>query len=446
MSKICKLLVVSLATCLFITTVGISKEDTSRKKMPKWNIEYWGNDKIGLTYEEIHGRFGVVYLKVLSTKGIDPATGEFKESVLSFWKGIQKHMQEKYLDHGLYFQLLTCKLPYNPSYGSKVGLLKLTKRLGITLPVASLRGVELWDKCQLYKAGDETYFSGAFLIDPYGRIAGRTAENKTQKLRQLEILPYRQMRREMAEYWLDTKAKDIARADKLFKKKKKWKDAYLIYKPLAEKVKAVEAGNVIAERVDQIENEVRNTILKILMNVTSENISKSMAPMKKTMREFKGTLLAAETSRQLAVLKRAKKDAELLDLIRLNVANTFTRLDRKEEAKVIYESLAGQYKEDENYQAELSLRIAGKFQLTKKQALDLSCSVEEWLEKAEGFFTEAEKLLVGKNINREGATAFLLAAAEHYTAVITNSEKELPGTRGQLKAARTKLFWIASQE
>ncbi|MFC1587865.1 hypothetical protein ACFL54_06120 [Planctomycetota bacterium] len=163
----------------------------------------------------------------------------------------------------------------------------------------------------------------------------------------------------------------------------------------------------------------------------------------------KGTMLAEEAARQLAVLKRAKTDAELVDLIRLNTANTFARLNRVADAKAIYESLAAQNKEGENYQAELSLRIAGEFQLTDKHALDPGCSVEEWLEKAGEFFAEAEKLLGAKkvrSVERENACILLLAAAEHYTAAVTNSECEPSGARERLNAVRTKLFWIASQK
>ncbi|MFC1588495.1 hypothetical protein ACFL54_09300 [Planctomycetota bacterium] len=436
--------------CLFLVylTMGLSllgKEDTTRAKMPEWKVDYWGSDNIGLSYEEARGQFGVIFFYPISAKYNNPETGELANDLTKAWVVIQKWAKEHFIDKGLYFQIFT--LESTRTCTNQKELQTMVRQMRITIPVASV-SKSLWVKCDLMAdfRGNEGIKAGVFLIDPYMRIALRKPDDVHEK--NFRPLPLKQMTLEVAEYWLDTKAEDIAKADKYFKKKKKWKDAYLIYKPLAEKVKVVDEGKVIAERVKQIENEVRGAILKSLMNLTFKNIAKGMAPMKKTMREFEGTLLADEASRQLAVLKRAKKDAELLDLIRLNVANTFTRLDQKEEAKAIYESLAELHKDDENYQAELALRIAGKYQLTDKQALNPSSSVEEWLEKAGGFFAEAEKLLGGDktSIQRENATALLLAAAEHYTAAITNSEKELPGTRDQLKAVRTKLFWIASQE
>ncbi|MFC1588584.1 hypothetical protein ACFL54_09745, partial [Planctomycetota bacterium] len=426
MSKICKLLVVCLAVCLFITTVGISKEDTSREKMPRWEVAYWGNENTGLSFEETRGRYGLVFVGGVGKVGIDRKSGSAVQGLLKDWKAKQQLAQKQFLDHGLYFQYLTFE-DKKINHSSNNDLIKLTLYLGITLPVASVKNAdEFWTNCKLVE--QNAYYTGAFLIDPYGRIASRTLAYQSQLVSELEMVSYKQMQREVAEYWLETKAEDIAKADKHFKKKKKRCEAYKTYKPLADKVKAVEAGKVIADRVEQIENEVRNSILKGLVDVTPNNIGKSMAPMKKTMREFKGTKLADEATRQLGALKRAKKDAELLDLIRLNVANTFTRWDRKEEAKAIYQSLAERNKGDENYQGVLSLRIAGEFQLTNKQTLNPSCSVEEWLKKAEDFYAKAEKLLEGENIKREDTTALLLAAAEHYTAAIANSEKEPPGT------------------
>ncbi|MFC1588330.1 tol-pal system YbgF family protein [Planctomycetota bacterium] len=410
--------------------------------MPEFEIIAWGNNNIGKTWKELRGQFGVILLASISGITIDSSTGNLMTDQIKLWEDIIIDAKNKYIKHGIYFQVLV-----NDNKFKESDLNKTTKLLKITLPLG-LVSTDLWNKLGLHNSGNLT--PDYLLIDPYGRIATRLSEqeiiNDYQCFTDFKALPYAQMEREVAEYWLETKAEDIVKADKYFKKKKKRYEAYKIYQPLAEKVKAIEAGKVIFDRVEEIENEVRDSILKSLMNLTPENIGKSMAPMKKTMREFKDTILADEAARQLAVLKRTKKDSELLDLIRLNVANTFTRLGRKEDARAIYESLTEQYKEDEGIQAELSLRIAGKVQLAKKQVLDCKCKPEEWLEKAEGFFAEAETLLASENINRENATALLLAAAEHYTAGITNSASELPGLRERLKAARTKLFWIASQE
>ncbi|MFC1587643.1 hypothetical protein ACFL54_04970 [Planctomycetota bacterium] len=441
MSKICKLLVVSLTVYLFMSTIGMSKEDTSREEMPRWEVDYWGNDNIGLTFEETHGRYGVVLLNNVGKRVY--SKGVIIEDLIAMWKEKQYYVQKKFLDHDLYCQLMTGEYP--ETYSSRQELRKIIKGQRITIPVASLKcRPEFLLQCKLLDEGGMSY-SGAFLIDPYGRIARRTEANKTRDMSQLQLLPYKQMRREIAEYWLDTKAEDIAKADKHFKKKKKRCEAYKIYQPLADKVKAVEAGKVIANRVEQIENEVRNSILTSLMNLTPKNLGKSMAPMKKTMREFEGTLLAEEAVRELAVLKRAKKDNELLDLIRFNAANSLFRMGNTEDAKDVYQSLF-ESTDDENFKTELDIRLKEELKLESKHVLNPNATPEEWLEKAEGFFIEAEKLLEGDNINQENATALLLASAEHYTAAITNSESEPPGTREQLKAARTKLFWIASQE
>ncbi|MFC1588006.1 hypothetical protein ACFL54_06835 [Planctomycetota bacterium] len=452
MFKICKIYLIGLAVGMFITTVGITREDTSRPKMPEWKMDYWGCDNIGLNYEEIYGRFGVVSLHSISKLSKDES-GNLARGVIENNKRNQEYCERHYTSYGLYFQRFT-REGHIYNHGSKKELEQLVKELGVYMPVASV-DKKLWKECGLYNFDKESHEVGYFLIDPYGRIAARTPaeywKNKGYKHptpQDLKLLPYEQMEMEIAEYWLDTRARDIAEADKAFAKEK-WKDAYKIYQPLAGKVKAVEAGEVIAGRVAQIENSVRDDILDRLKTLTAENISKVTSPLRKIQRSYKGTLLAHQASRHLAVLKRAKKDAELLDLIRLNVANTLTRLDRKEDAKTIYQSLAAQHQDDGNFQAELSLRIAGEFQLTKKQVLDSKYKPEECLEKAVGFFAKAEKLLGDKqttDFQRKNAAVLLLAAAEHYTAAITNSKGELSGARERLTAVRNKLFWIASQQ
>ncbi|MFC1587673.1 hypothetical protein ACFL54_05120 [Planctomycetota bacterium] len=444
MSKTCNLFLISLAICLFISTLGICKEDASRSKVPEWRVDYWGNDNIGVTYQECYGRFGALIFQVVATKEVY-SHGEAAKKEIEAWAGVQNWANTNFIDHGLYAQIMTFE--HQNSHTSQKSLRSLVKQLKIQLPVASAN-FTLWHKLGLIGSMEEKNFSSVLilLIDPYGRIASRSPDNVNSI--QLEILPYPQMALETAEYWLERATKQIAYADKSFDKSN-WAPAYKIYQPLADKVQAAPAGKIIHDRVIQIENSVRSDILDNLTTLTSDNTSKISSAIRKIQRSYKGTLLAKEAARHLAIIKRTKKDAELLDLIRLNVANTFTRMDRKGDAKAIYESLAAQNKEDENLQAELSLRITGKIHFSEKHILDINSSVEEWLQKAEGFFAEAEKFLGDEKTTgaqHKDTTVLLLAAAEHYTAAITNSERKLPGLRQRLTTVRAKLFWIASQE
>ncbi|MFC1587808.1 hypothetical protein ACFL54_05830, partial [Planctomycetota bacterium] len=325
MAKIFKILVASLTVCLFISAVGISKEDTSRPKMSEWKIDYWGSDNTGLNYEDLQGRCGILLLfGIEEGEEYQRQYGSAATGIIQHSERIQKWAKEKFLDHGLYCQILACGRWYHSPTGRQQ-LSQLVKQYKIQLPVGAVSRL-LWKQLGLHNKDSQACLMGAYILDPYGRII--TLVSKSMSMDGMEIPSYEQMEIESAEYWLDTNAKNIQKADKAFTKEK-WPEAYKIYWPLADKVKVVEPGKIIAQRVKQIENLVRDDILNHLATLTAQNISKVTSPIRKIQRLYKGTLLSDEVSGRLAVLKRARKDTELLDLIRLYTANILNRSDRK---------------------------------------------------------------------------------------------------------------------
>ncbi|MFC1587312.1 hypothetical protein ACFL54_03285 [Planctomycetota bacterium] len=447
MSKMCKLFLMGLAICMFTTTLGTSKEHTSRSKMPAWKIRYWASDNVGLKFEEIRGKYGIIYLQVVSKGSPGAKTGEPLKDLQQWWRKTQDFAREHFIDRGLYFQIFTIETKV--THQSRKELETLVKALKIVLPVACV-AENFWYECDL--AGDEGEVpkarSAIFLLDPYGRIAARSPEDEIAHFQRFNIPPYEKMEREVSEYWLETKAGDLAKADKYFEKGK-WPEAYKIYRPLAKVLVACEKGKVIGERVGQIEKRVQGEILDSLCSLSGENIKKIMTPLKKIQRSYKDTVIGRQVSRHLAVLKRAKKDPELLALIRMNTANTLSRIGQPEKAMAIYRELKEACAGNEKFICELDTRIEGKFKLKEEDHLDPGSAPGELLEKAEELFGQAEKLIDKGNISepqRQEAVICLLSAAEHFTAIISCCSKEAPGLRARLATIRDKLFWIASQE
>ncbi|MFC1587886.1 hypothetical protein ACFL54_06225 [Planctomycetota bacterium] len=435
------IIVASLLVIGIMHSSLLAKEDTSRPIMKRWKVNYWGNDNVGLSYEEMRGRFGVVHLSGLNKTATDP-TNTIVNNMVESNKRSQAWIERRFTSQGLYYQRFTSEGVHRHS--GKVNLEKLVRELGIHIPVGSVDG-DLWEQCQLRVDGKKC--SGIFLIDPYGRIAGRThAGDRPNNVQHFKLLPYEQMAMEIAEYWLEEKAGDIGKADKFFKRKK-WKQAYQIYQPLVDKVKTTPAGVEIARKVAEIENKVRASILDSMCNLTAKNIVKSMAPLKRAIREYKGTTLAEEASRQLAVFKRAKNDSHLRELLRLHAANTLARSGRNDDAKALYQNLADT-STDEQFKAELAIRINGELVYEEEYQLDPSGTPEEWVEKAVKIIDKAEveiKRDASGKAKQSGAMAWLASAAEHLTAAITQSEKELPGLREQLQTVRARIFWLAGQ-
>ncbi|MFC1587587.1 hypothetical protein ACFL54_04680 [Planctomycetota bacterium] len=426
---------------MFIVEPMFAGEDTSRRKIPAWEIKYWGNDNRGFTFEETRGRYGVVFFCPISRIVYAEGSDKRMTEQIKNWETKQNRAQREYLGHGLYFQIIT--------YGGYRGnsnekeFRELVKQFKIHLPVGTVE-YSFWEELGLRV--EKMSWPGAFLVDPYGRIASRT--KLRQRFGELQLLPFEQMTREVAEYWMETAAKDIARADKAFEKKK-WQDAYKIYRPLAAKVKAVPAGLVIAERTEMIEKQVRADIMDNLSILNAGNTEKIIPALKKIGRAYKGTVLAEEAARYAAVLKRVKKDPELIIFVRLHTANTLVRQGREDEAKAIYQGLADSSEASENLLAELDLRIAGENAGTVEWRLNPGDSCEEWLERAGGFYARAVQLIEADPTEaaRQGeAVALLMAASEYYTAAVACAENELPGIREKLAATRSRIFWLAGRD
>ncbi|MFC1587768.1 hypothetical protein ACFL54_05615 [Planctomycetota bacterium] len=442
MSAKWKMLILSLMICLLARIAASTAEDNSRKIMPKWRIKFWGSDEKGLSYAQAQGKFGIVYLTPLSDKMHDPDSPDGFD-LTNFFAYAYSVAEERFLKYGLYYQVMT--VPPAEGWEYRGELHKLLEKYSIAGPVARVESA-VFLKLKLIHPTSGMMRGGMFLVDPYGRIAAQLPDKCP--IKDFPLLPYEQMSREIAEYWLDKNATEIEEAHANFKRKK-WPEAYAVYKPLADKVKAVEAGKEIATRVEKMENNIRDAILERMIKLNKSNITKCMGPMKKAIRTYKDTWLAEDSSRQMAVLQIAKKDAELLDLIRLNAANTLARLGRAKDAGTIYKNLLDNHAEDENILAALNLRLKGEIRLEEKHLLDPHAGPAAWVAKAGEFFNKAESKIAKGTLaasQRPEALACLLSSAEHYTAAITYSENELPGLRDKLKTVRVKLSWITSQE